>query len=294
MKKIITVFCFFGSLFFYNYIYSSDSDLDIVKWNREIVKFRQNKDRDFKTSPTSPMAGYKRITIQKEQKVFIVIDNGKILEKTVELKKYNAVFFGQNDSWYFKGKNDRRASTLSGYKTMKLDKYTVKYYPLDESLVLVLFNPDRDKIKKFKHLLYFPPDIKYRVSGKLLRFKDPEKILIPTSKKLKKNFFRYAKISFEIDNKKFNLTVLKSSVNPKDPDSKYLFIPFADKTSGIETYDGGRFIEMEEPEGNSIILDFNYCFNPLCNYAEVYNCTLPPLENELNIEIKAGEKTYPH
>ncbi|MEN8154758.1 MAG: DUF1684 domain-containing protein [Acidobacteriota bacterium] len=41
-------------------------------------------------------------------------------------------------------------------------------------------------------------------------------------------------------------------------------------------------------------MDFNECYNPLCNYATVYNCTLPPFENELDIEIKAGEKTYPH
>jgi len=273
---------------------SAIKKLDIKEWRNSLVKFRADKDIEFKTSPTSPMAGYKRITLLRGQQTFLTVKDGKIIDNYKKPDKFDVSFYDKDNSWFFKRSGDKNALKLSGYETVKFDKFTVRYYPLKNSLVLAIFDPDRDKIKEFKHLLYFPPDIKYRVTGKLIRFKDPEKISIPTSKNLQKKFFRYAKIKFDLDGKKLELTVLKSSLDPENPDSKYLFIPFADKTSDNETYGGGRFIEMQEPSKDEIILDFNYCFNPLCNYADVYNCTLPPFENELDIEIKAGEKTYPH
>jgi len=40
-------------------------------------------------------------------------------------------------------------------------------------------------------------------------------------------------------------------------------------------------------------LDFNYAYNPLCDYnAEKYNCTLPPTESQLDFAVEAGEKSY--
>ena len=39
---------------------------------------------------------------------------------------------------------------------------------------------------------------------------------------------------------------------------------------------------------------FNAAFNPLCNYADIYNCPIPPPENRLPVAVKAGEKAYPH
>ena len=48
-------------------------------------------------------------------------------------------------------------------------------------------------------------------------------------------------------------------------------------------------------KARSSSLDFNRCYNPLCNYSPAYNCPLPPLENFLEeIAVPAGEKTYPH
>ena len=53
-------------------------------------------------------------------------------------------------------------------------------------------------------------------------------------------------------------------------------------------------MEMEEPEVEDFVLDFNRCFNPLCNYSPAYNCPYPPEENHLEVAVRAGEKTYPH
>jgi uncharacterized protein (DUF1684 family) len=88
------------------------------------------------------------------------------------------------------------------------------------------------------------------------------------------------------------LTALKTSL--EGPDTDYLFIPFKDMTNGRETYEVGRFLDVPDPGQSDFVLDFNRCYNPLCNYSPAYNCPLPPLENFLDVAVPAGEKTYPH
>jgi len=75
----------------------------------------------------------------------------------------------------------------------------------------------------------------------------------------------------------------------------YLFLPFYDETSGTETYGGGRYLDVEITPDGFVDLDFNYSYNPLCDYNSAkYNCTLPPEENKLNFAVRAGERTlYP-
>ena len=75
--------------------------------------------------------------------------------------------------------------------------------------------------------------------------------------------------------------------------SNVLFIPFTDKTSGKYTYGGGRYLIVDEPaEGDEILIDFNLVINPLCSYADIYHCIVPPRENKLNIAILAGVRKY--
>ena len=74
--------------------------------------------------------------------------------------------------------------------------------------------------------------------------------------------------------------------------SDTLFIPFKDKTNGKETYDGGRYIDAEILPGYKMGLDFNMAYHPSCAYNEKFICVLPPRENTLEIEIKAGEKNF--
>jgi len=69
-----------------------------------------------------------------------------------------------------------------------------------------------------------------------------------------------------------------------------LFIPFKDETNGKGTYEGGRYIDAEILLGYKMILDFNMAYSPSCAYNEKFVCVLPPRENMLGIEIRAGEK----
>ena len=62
-----------------------------------------------------------------------------------------------------------------------------------------------------------------------------------------------------------------------------------DKTSGRETYGASRFL-IGEVQGDTIVLDFNKAFNPPCAFTEFAVCPLPPRQNIMPFEIRAGEK----
>jgi len=77
------------------------------------------------------------------------------------------------------------------------------------------------------------------------------------------------------------------------PDGDFLWLPFYDTTSGDETYGGGRYLDLVVDAEGLVDLDFNFAYNPLCDYnTERFNCTLPPAENRLDFPVRAGEKLF--
>jgi uncharacterized protein (DUF1684 family) len=71
-----------------------------------------------------------------------------------------------------------------------------------------------------------------------------------------------------------------------------LFFVFADATTGLTTYGGGRFLYTEWPVNGRVMLDFNLAENPPCAFTPHSTCPLPPKENKLPFAIEAGEKTF--
>jgi len=71
----------------------------------------------------------------------------------------------------------------------------------------------------------------------------------------------------------------------------YLFLPFTDESNGIESYGGGRYIDLKIPDdGNIIMVDFNKAYNPYCAYSTGFSCPKVPTENNLPIKILGGVK----
>jgi uncharacterized protein (DUF1684 family) len=63
-------------------------------------------------------------------------------------------------------------------------------------------------------------------------------------------------------------------------------------TSGVESYGGGRYIDLKIPSENTIMIDFNKAYNPYCAYNQEYSCPIPPEENDLKVKIYAGVKKF--
>ena len=80
-----------------------------------------------------------------------------------------------------------------------------------------------------------------------------------------------------------------------------VFLPFADATSGRETYGAGRYMVDSvksadlgaAPDGRAV-LDFNFAYNPACAYSPRYVCPLAPQANRLPGAVRAGEMTPGH
>ena len=74
-----------------------------------------------------------------------------------------------------------------------------------------------------------------------------------------------------------------------------VFIPLRDGTSGHTTYGGGRYLvdtvkgaDLGGAEG-SLVIDFNFAYNPSCAYDPAWACPLAPAGNVLSKAIDAGE-----
>lgn len=272
-------------------------------WKDSILKARKQKDEEFKHSPTSPMAGVKRLRVKAGEQTFIIEKNGHITLSDNKNRDAKFSLFQNGGKWVWHSLDPavtcragdkvlKPGEQLADRVTFKAGRFTLPVYPAGSDLTVLVFDPERKEIKEFSHLLYFPPDPEFAVQAAIDRFANIKKVTVLTSRSLEKTFYRFAKIRFSLKGKELALTAFKFSLSGEGSD--ILFIPFMDKTSAAETYGGGRFLEIHEPFGDTFILDFNLCFNPLCNYAPVYNCAVPPRENILDIPVKAGEKTYPH
>lgn len=273
-------------------------------WQEQLLAERKQKDSEFKNSVTSPMAGSVRLTISSGAKTFVVEKNGAVDISNQAMPGSFFAVFAKNGGWVWSDgaagvtcrTQDRDVAPgkelLPPGSLFQVGRLTMAAYPAPDSLALIVYDPLRPQLLDFKHLYYFPPEPRYAVTAHLEKFPVSREVKILTTRKLEKTFYRYARIRFIIDGREFMLTAFKSSLSGAD--DEMLFIPFKDSTNGRETYEVGRFLEISEPQQAEFILNFNRCFNPLCNYSPAYNCPLPPLENFLDVAIRAGEKVYPH
>lgn len=152
-------------------------------------------------------------------------------------------------------------------------------------------SPFGDDKKNFSGLRFFPPDIKYRIVADLTPITDKKMVVLGTSDGKEQRLLEYAYAEFKLDGIKNKLLILESI--ELGPTRGTLFLAFGDKTSGNETYGGGRYLDVKKvPGSTTITLDFNKAYNPYCAYNDTYSCPLPPRENLLEVAIRAGEKNY--
>ena len=69
-----------------------------------------------------------------------------------------------------------------------------------------------------------------------------------------------------------------------------LFVPFGDLTNGMESYSGGRYLDLERTASGVYDLDFNRAYHPFCLFNPSYDCPYPPPESRLKVPIRAGER----
>jgi len=151
------------------------------------------------------------------------------------------------------------------------------------------FSKDRES---YKGLVYYEPDLSYKVIAEFTGIQDKKLINLSTSDGKIERYRKYGIASFELNGKENTLIILKPAIS--GPMGETLFLGFGDETSAVETYGGGRYLNLEHDGSSTILLDFNKAYNPYCAFNEEYSCAIPLVENLLSIPIYAGEKDYIH
>lgn len=148
----------------------------------------------------------------------------------------------------------------------------------------------------FNGLHYFLVDDSFRVKARFTRTPSEKYFQMPTSSGITKKFVKYGVLTFRLGGADRTLSVyqIDKEVLAKFPEyADLLFIPFRDATNKTETYGGGRYIDIRQPKGKTVVLDFNLAYNPSCAYgSDRFNCPIPPRENTLDVAVTAGEKRY--
>ncbi len=173
-------------------------------------------------------------------------------------------------------KTDNYESEIKAHR-----KEVTKTFLIRESSPLK--NEDR---KYFVGLNYFEIDREYAVWAEYQALMNQGLSRLSTSGGEEREYIRDGILTFKLKGKDLQLYSYRST------DSPDLFIPFGDESNGKETYHAGRYVDMQAPDSNQVLLDFNKAYNPYCAYNDKWSCVIPPSENKLNIAVLAGERRF--
>ena len=145
--------------------------------------------------------------------------------------------------------------------------------------------------QSFQGLNYFDPAPELALTALFQQAADRSVFAMPTFDRRTLRYSHFGTLSAELNGQALTLKFYRREASGGR--QNVLLVPFRDTTNGMETYPGGRYIELSLPLPDQPVLDFNRAMNPLCAYDPSYACPIPPRENHLAVPIRAGEMRYP-
>jgi uncharacterized protein (DUF1684 family) len=139
----------------------------------------------------------------------------------------------------------------------------------------------------FPPLSYFAVNEEYRVPADLKVISSNQVLEMPTSTGQLRKMRRVGTLAFTLKGQPSTLTAF---IDATENDMRRLFVPFGDLTNGSETYQGGRYLDLDRTVTGLYDLDFNRAYHPFCLFNSSYDCPVPPRENRLTTPIRAGER----
>jgi uncharacterized protein (DUF1684 family) len=137
---------------------------------------------------------------------------------------------------------------------------------------------------------YFDHDPGARVLAEVQEA-DPERVVIEGSADGRFEMTRFGVARFELGGREQRL-----SLYWVEGYGGGAFLSFRDATSGRETYGACRYLLDTVKgadlgvEGQRLVLDFNFAYNPSCSYDPRWACPLAPPDNRLQVAVRAGER----
>ena len=144
-----------------------------------------------------------------------------------------------------------------------------------------------DRRASFRALTYFSIDPAYRVPAALQPAPPGPAVEMPTSTGQRRKMRRVGTLAFTLKGQPRSLGAF---VEADEKDMRRLFVPFGDLTNGLETYQGGRYLDLDRTATGVYDLDFNRAYHPFCLFNPSYDCPYPPAESRLKTPVRAGER----
>ncbi len=148
-----------------------------------------------------------------------------------------------------------------------------------------------DSTVHYTGIKWYAPDVCFCFTSKLIRYAQPERVVILGTKGDERNYVKYGYFIIPFNGEEYNLTVYKEL----DTKEKHLSVWFTDETTGKETYHVGRYVDLEDEQNDPdhlYTIDFNRAYNPYCAYSSRYSCAVPRQEDHLPFAVTAGEMKY--
>jgi len=156
-----------------------------------------------------------------------------------------------------------------------------------DRLALRLFYLKNPPLLRFSHLNFYAIDRSHKVEGKFIPYHPAKKMKVASITGQVEELECPGVVRFVVGGKSLALEPVYET-----PKAKQLFFMFKDTTNGLETYEGGRYLYTDLPQGDRVTLNFNQAHNPYCAYNAYSTCQIPPAQNWLKAPIRAGEKKY--
>jgi uncharacterized protein (DUF1684 family) len=174
---------------------------------------------------------------------------------------------------------------ISGHPTV-VEMGTLRFHAIvrGDRVGIRVKDLNSDALRKFIGMIFFPLDLRFRVTGQWVPSDGKQTIAIPNVLGDVIPVATPGTVIFHIDGKEVRLTATGGEA------AKSLSFVFNDLTAKSDTYPGGRFLETEPVSNGVVILDFNRAYNPPCAVTPYATCPLAPKENRLAVAIPAGEK----
>ena len=146
-------------------------------------------------------------------------------------------------------------------------------------------DPETPARKAFHGMPRYPVDSAWRVEADFIPYATPQIRAIATVIGTTESMTTPGLLRFKIQGREVTLEPML-----EDPEHPELFLIFKDATSTHGTYPAGRFLYADMPKNGKVILDFNKAINPPCAFSIFATCPLPPKQNQLDLDVLAGEK----
>ena len=161
----------------------------------------------------------------------------------------------------------------------------------------------RDTSVQFHGLRWFPVNPAYRGQSVLHVYANPETVAVMGTRGEERRQLRYGYFEFPIPGDDGFPVMLRLNVYKFTPYDRIRFdrypenlsVWFTDRTTGAETYDVGRYVEVGDDvhdPAHRYTIDLNKAYNPYCAYSGLYSCAIPRKEDHCAFSLRVGEMKY--